>query len=89
MIQFSLNGEPVCCPPGLTVAAALFHLGQRVLRTTPRDARPRSLFCGMGICFDCVMEIDGQSGVRACCTRIQPGMEVVTQRGDARVGSSS
>jgi predicted molibdopterin-dependent oxidoreductase YjgC len=88
-VEFTLDGEPVRCPDGLTVAAALFHLGRRATRTTQRRGALRSLFCGMGVCFDCVMEIDGRGGVRACTTLVRPGMRVATQRGATAIGPAA
>ncbi len=86
LIAFELDGETVHCPPGLTVAAALFQLGRRWMRTTGRLERPRGFFCGMGVCHDCAMRIDGVSGVRSCCTLVRPGLSVATERGDADLG---
>ncbi len=70
-----VNGQPVTALPGQTVAAALLAAGRRILRHTPSGA-PRGLFCGMGVCFDCLVQIDGLSGVRACLTPARPGMQV-------------
>ncbi len=50
--------------------------GRRVLRHTRRGGRPRGLFCAMGTCFDCIVTVDNQSGVRACLATVQPGMQV-------------
>jgi D-hydroxyproline dehydrogenase subunit gamma len=86
-VDFTLDGRDVRCPDGLTIAAAVLVLGARTLRVTPRG-RPRSLFCGMGVCFDCAMEVDGRAGVRACTTLVRPGMRVVTQRGVAALPSA-
>jgi hypothetical protein len=88
-IEFLLDGRTERCPDGLTVAAALFHLGRRDLRTTPRDAAPRSVFCGMGVCFDCAMEVDGRPSVRTCTTMLRAGMRLVTQHGVADLGRPS
>ncbi len=88
-IEFTLDGESVRCPQGLTVAGALHLLRRRRFRTTSRTGAPRSLFCGMGVCFDCVMEIDGRAGVRACTTLVQPAMRVVTQHGAAAIGPAA
>ena len=85
-IEFSLDGAPARCRAGLTVAAALLEAGTRTLRISPRAAAPRSLFCGMGVCFDCAMEIDGRPSVRACATLVRPGMRVVTPRAAAEIG---
>ena len=85
-IEFFLDANPVSCPDGLTVAGALFHVGRAATRTTPRAGLLRSVFCGMGVCFDCVMEVDGRQGVRTCTTLVRPGMRVVTQRGAVALG---
>ena len=85
-VSFTVDGQPITCPEGLTVAAALLHAGRTCLRETPRLRAPRSLFCGMGVCFDCVMEIDGRPGVRACVTIARDGMRVVTLNGAPRLG---
>jgi predicted molibdopterin-dependent oxidoreductase YjgC len=87
-VEFTLDGEPVRCPEGLTVAAALLLRDRRTVRFSPRRNAPRALFCGMGVCFDCVMEIDGRAGTRSCVTLARPGMRVVTQRGVTGVAGS-
>jgi aerobic-type carbon monoxide dehydrogenase small subunit (CoxS/CutS family) len=63
------------------VAAALLAAGKRSLRVTPRRGEPRGLFCGMGVCFDCLVEVDGRPSVRACRTTVKAGMRVETQQG--------
>ena len=84
--EFLLDGERVSCPEGISVAAAVFLARRRTARYAPRAGAPRGLFCGMGVCFDCVMEIDGRPGTRSCTTLVLPGMRVVTQRGWSSVG---
>lgn len=92
-IEFTIDGSPATCPDGLTVAGALALAGRRTVRLTgrladpsPERGEPRGILCGMGVCFECVMEIDGRPGVRSCMTLVRPGMRVVTQRGAARLG---
>jgi D-hydroxyproline dehydrogenase subunit gamma len=80
-IDFTLDGAAARCPEGLTIVGALFHIGRRTLRWTPRGASPRSVFCGMGVCLDCVLEVDGRPGVRACTTLLKPGMRVARPKG--------
>ena len=87
-VEFQLNGEAVCCPSGLTIAGALFHLRRTTTRTTRRDA-PRTLFCGMGVCCECVMEVDGRASVRTCMTLVRPGMRVDAPRGDPELSEAS
>jgi predicted molibdopterin-dependent oxidoreductase YjgC len=75
-LTLQVDGKPVPARRGQTVAAAMLAAGQRVLRHTRRTGKPRGLFCAMGVCFDCVMTIDGKAGVRACMTKVEDGMQV-------------
>jgi predicted molibdopterin-dependent oxidoreductase YjgC len=77
-VRFYLDGESVSCPQGYSLGAAIMHLGRGSLRTSPRYGRPRSVFCGMGVCHDCAVAVNGRSGVRACCTPVENGMIVET-----------
>ena len=86
-VRFTFNGQELEAFQGDSVAAALAAADQRVLRWTARRGEPRALFCNMGICFDCLVEIDGCPGSRACCTRVTEGMSVRSQRGNG-VGES-
>jgi hypothetical protein len=79
-IEIIVDGDPSPAFWGESVAAALLASGKRILRTTPRG-EPRGVYCGVGICFDCVMTIDGQPSVRACQTTVRPGMRIETQIG--------
>ncbi len=76
-LTITVDGEPVPAYPGETIATALLAAGQRTFRRTDHAA-PRGLFCGMGICFDCLVTVDGQPDVRACMTAVQPGMVIET-----------
>ncbi len=87
-IEFLLDGETVRCPEGISVAAAVFHTGRCATGIAPRTGTPRALFCGMGVCFECVTEIDGRPGTRSCVTLVVAGMRVVTQRGVSGIGES-
>lgn len=77
-----VDGHPVRAFEGETVAAALLAAGRRVLRTTIRRGEPRGVYCGIGLCFDCVMTIDGQPNIRTCQTPVRAGMRVESQAGD-------
>jgi predicted molibdopterin-dependent oxidoreductase YjgC len=76
-LRIEVDGEPVQAFEGETIATALLASGRRFFRRTP-DGSPRGLYCGMGICFDCVVEVDGESSVRSCITLVRPGMKVRT-----------
>jgi predicted molibdopterin-dependent oxidoreductase YjgC len=60
---------------GQTIAAALAAAGRRVFRRAP-DGTFRGLFCGMGVCFECLVTVDGVGEQRACMTLAQPGMRI-------------
>lgn len=78
-IVCTCDGEALNAYAGETVAVALLAAGRRTLRRSPRQDAARGLFCAMGICFDCVMTIDGQTGVRACLTPVCDGMVIATR----------
>lgn len=75
MIGIRFENRLIECRSGISVAAALTAAGERVFRDAGRgDAR--GLFCGMGVCQECRMQIDGRSGVRACMTPVRDSMRV-------------
>jgi len=83
-VEIVVDGLPVPAFEGESVAAALLAAGTRVLRTTARHGAPRGLYCGIGVCFECVMTVDRRPNVRACQTPVRDGMQVETQRGEGR-----
>ncbi len=79
--SFTFEGQPVRAYPGETIGAALMAASIVVFRTTRRDGRPRGIFCGIGLCFDCLLVVDGRPNQRACVTVAQPAMIVRVQDG--------
>ena len=75
-ISFTFNGEVFTSESGQSVAAALIAADNRELRTTRFENEPRSIFCGIGICFDCVVVIDGVANQRSCVVEAKPGMNI-------------
>lgn len=80
MIEMTLDGEPLTARAGDTVAAALLAYSGGATRDTAHGA-PRAAFCMMGVCFDCLVEIDGQPNTQACMTPVRSGMVLRRQRG--------
>ena len=78
---FFCDGREIAAYPGETVATALLAAGLAVFRRTEKAGEPRGLFCGMGICFECRMEIDGRPNHLGCQTPATPGMRVNTLDG--------
>ncbi len=75
VLRATFDGEPLEAPAGASVAAALLASGRTAWRTTRKGA-PRGLFCGIGVCFDCIVDINGESGQRACMIPLEEGMDV-------------
>ena len=80
-IEIIVDGHALQAFEGESVAAALLAAGERVWRVTSRLGGPRGFYCGIGVCFDCVMTIDGRPNVRTCQTPVRAGMRVESQRG--------
>ena len=74
-VTLLVDGSAVRAHRGQTIAAALYASGRRALRTTRINGKPRGLYCGMGVCFDCVVKVNGET-VRACMTPVEHGMQV-------------
>lgn len=79
--DISFDGRSVPCQDGWTIGAALTAAGVRSWRTTRIAGRPRGLFCGIGVCFDCLVTVNGQPSVRACLAPARQGDDVRTQLG--------
>jgi sarcosine oxidase subunit alpha len=79
MLQIQLNGSTLSVEPGVSVAAALLNAGVTLFRRSA-SGEPRAPLCGMGICFDCRVTINGVAHQRACLELVHHGMEVVTDR---------
>ena len=78
-VSIIVDGVPVQAYGGETIAGALIANGWRAWRYTPQG-HPRGLFCGMGVCFECTVTVDGVAGVRACMTPVVDGMVVEIER---------
>lgn len=78
-IDLLVDGEVVPAYAGETIAAALTAAGRLAFRRTDRTGAPRGVFCGMGVCFECLVGVDGMGTVRACMVAVRPGMRVSLQ----------
>lgn len=81
-----VDGIKTVAYDGESVLAVLWAAGVRSLRVTARTGQPRGFFCGMGVCFDCLVTVDGRHSVRACMEPARPGMSIQRQQ-DARAPS--
>jgi D-hydroxyproline dehydrogenase subunit gamma len=85
-VTLSIDGQPIAARAGDSVAAALLAAGIVACRTNPVGEAPRAPYCMMGVCFDCLVTIDGQGSRQACLVRVRDGMRVETQHGKRQVG---
>lgn len=80
-VTIDFAGRPLSCRAGLSVAAALWEHGIKVLSHSHKFGRPRGLTCARGHCMSCLLRIDGEPNVRSCRTTVREGM--VVERQDA------
>lgn len=76
-----VDGEKITAHEGETVAAVLMAKGRTALRRTAKKNEPRGMYCGIGLCQECLMTINGIPNQRACQTLATPGCRVETQTG--------
>lgn len=81
-VAIEVDGARVDAYAGESLATALLAAGVRAFRRA-RSGAPRGPFCNMGVCFECVVTVDGELGVRACATQVHEGMSVETGAGGA------
>ena len=85
-LRLMLDGVPVLARPGESVAAALLAHSGGATRQTPVTGAGRAPYCMMGVCFDCLVTIDGHPTVQACMVSAREGMEIQLQIGARRLG---
>ena len=86
-LSLTLDGRAVNAYEGETVAAVLLAEGHIATRKT-RSGSPRGVYCGMGVCFDCLVVVDGVPNTRACVTWVREGMDVARQDGLVPAGGA-
>jgi 2Fe-2S iron-sulfur cluster binding domain len=85
-VSFVLDGEAAEGRAGESVAAALLAAGKLACRKTAVGGVARGPFCMMGVCFDCLVVIDGVGNRQACLVPLEEGMEVLSQDGRRELG---
>ena len=83
-VTITVEGQRVRVPAGESVAAAILAHPLDHTRTTPISGAPRAPFCMMGVCFECLMEIDGVANRQACLVPVAEGMRIRRQHGVGR-----
>jgi D-hydroxyproline dehydrogenase subunit gamma len=77
-VEILVDGRAVSALAGQSLAGALHAAGLDVLHRNPVTGEPRGAFCGMGVCFECELTVDGVPGIRACMTDVRAGLRVET-----------
>jgi D-hydroxyproline dehydrogenase subunit gamma len=84
-IAVEVEGRTVRVPAGASAAAAVLLAGLPSIRDTAVGGGERGPHCMMGICFDCLAEIDGTPNRQSCMIAARPGMRIRRQRGARKV----
>jgi len=84
-VPVMIEGKSYDAPVGISVAATVLLYGLKKVRDTPVSNAPRLPYCMMGVCFDCLMKIDGAPNQRACQVIVKPDMVIEQQDGAAEL----
>lgn len=80
-VTLHIDSVAVMAQPGETVAAVILRQEEIWTRESPINGARRAPYCMMGVCFDCLAEVDGQGSTQTCLTIVREGMQVRRQRG--------
>lgn len=80
------NDQQITAHVGDTIAAALLSTGIEACRTTPVSGSARGPYCMMGVCFECLVEVDNVPNVQGCQVLVREGMQIRSQNGARRLG---
>jgi len=80
-VRVTIDGKPVTARVGDSVAAAMLSCGLLSCRTTPISGEKRAPYCMMGVCFECLVTIDGVNNRQGCLIEVSEGMRIDTQHG--------
>lgn len=80
-VSLTFNDQALTVPAGITVAAALLMSGINRFRATPVSESPRAPYCMMGVCFECLVDIDGVPNRQSCLIEVADGMRIHSQEG--------
>ena len=86
-VEITLDGQSAAVPAEVNVAAALLAIGKITARISPASKKPCAPHCLMGVCFECLMEIDGIRR-QACMTTVREGMVINRKVGEGDGGKS-
>lgn len=79
-VQFTFNGQTIVGYKNDTIASALLANGIRTLRQHEQSGEPRGIYCNIGHCFECRVNVNGEANIRACLTPIEQNMIVESRQ---------
>ncbi len=80
LVRINVDGEDIEVPASISVAAAVLgHKHEKHAFHHAKDGSPRAPFCLMGVCFECMMEIDGVENIQSCLVPVRDGMVIRRQ----------
>ena len=85
-LTLTVDGKPIRARIGDTVAAAMLAAGIEHCRTTQVSGAPRAPYCLMGVCFECLVTVDGVGSRQGCLVPVRDGMKIETQQGGREAG---
>ena len=85
-VEVTIDGCSERVRAGDTVAAALIAAGVLASRVADVSGAPRAPYCMMGVCFECLVTVDGVANRQGCLVPVGPGMRIETQHGKREVG---
>jgi predicted molibdopterin-dependent oxidoreductase YjgC len=86
-VKLTVDGASVRACAGDSVAAALLAAGYEHCRGAPVSGAKRGPYCMMGVCFECLVTIDGVGNRQGCLTLVREGMHVALQHGKRSAGT--
>ncbi len=78
-VGLTINGQYYRVPAGSSVWAAMILVHETTTRLSPVTEKKRSAYCAMGVCYECLVEIDGIPNQQACLKEVKEGMQVAMQ----------
>jgi D-hydroxyproline dehydrogenase subunit gamma len=78
-VAITIDGDPFRARAGDSVAAALLLVGRAACGTTAVTGKKRAPYCLMGVCFECLVTVDGEGARQACLVPVRDGMRIETQ----------
>jgi predicted molibdopterin-dependent oxidoreductase YjgC len=75
-VTLTVNGKKIPAYKGETLLASLIAAGYKTLKQSPLKDEPRGALCGMGVCYECIVTINGEPNIRSCMTEVEDNMKV-------------